>query len=627
MAAFEGRVAVQDFTTAATGNLDIVQTDLQGLTPKGAIIVITGHNTANDGGTSIHASMCIGFTDGTRHRYQTTMSEDNVADTDCYRDQGTSNVILLLDGTGAIQVAATFVSFSANTMRINFGTFGFGATIRGYVIFFAGPDVSCHCNTIALGTGTSILDETNPGFQPSIVFSGHVNSANATGVEAFFGLAFGITVDDGSATQAYMSWAEADAIAAGGNPSQIISTLYGLGQQNAGAATEAYHLTFSAFDGSGFSVTPSASAGSDDMNYLAVRIAGASVALLDISTPTSTGNQSYTPGFRAQTVVTIATNLESRDTPQFDTALAGGLGICAFTATEAWGAACRIDNVDPSDTANVTNSTFALIAPNGAVSLTGVLATLVSFDADGVTLNYTQVEAAAKMAVGLFIQYSGAAAGSISNSVAVSGVGRATAASSGSVGVSVGVSGVGRATAASAGVIAVDVAVVGVGRATFSGVGAVGVAVGVAGVGTGINAAAGAVGVSVGVAGVGRATAAAVGAVSVTVTVAGVGTVAAAEGVGAISVGVGVAGVGTASAVAVGAITNTVTVAGVGLRLAIELIGSLPATPSLTGSFEAAVALSGGLASAVALTGGLSPSGTSLTGSLPLTANLIGDSL
>lgn len=398
----KAQVGVGVFTVSGTGNVTVRSDRLRGLKPKGYIVVMSRHATANDGAATSNAIISVGFTDGTTSVFACSTSESGAAATDVYRDQGTGSVLKFISLTGTTDTAATHSSFISGGCILNFGTFGVGATARGYVIFFAGDDVSCHVGTQGLGTGTTALDITAPGFQPDVVFALHANAANASAVENFFGLSFGIAVRDGSDTQAYVSWAEVDADAAGGNPAQNISTLYGLGQQNAGAASEAYHLTFGTFDANGFSVTPSASASSDDMNYLAVKL-GTSVALVDIGTPTATGNTGYTsPGFQPQAVITVASNLEARDTPVYDSDLAGGLGICAFTATEEWGSAARIANADPSSTANETNA-FSLIAPNGTATLTGVNASFVSMDATGFTLNYGQVEAAAKMAFALAI--------------------------------------------------------------------------------------------------------------------------------------------------------------------------------------------------------------------------------
>lgn len=391
-------VAVQDFLTrTTTGTLNVTTPELRGLKPKAALIICSGHDAGNDPAGTSHAMVSIGATDGTNQAMTCSTSEDAVADTDNYRDQGAASLLKIISIAGATLIEASFSAWLLDGITLNFTTANTTAR-RGFVVFFAGDDVSAYCGTKGLGTGTTALTVSGVGFQPDAVFAFSANNDNASAIGAAFGATFGIAVNDGSSTQKYISWAENDAIAAGGNPGQIIRSNRGLGQQAFNAATETYNLTFGNWSADGFDITPSASAGSDDMNFLALKFNGASFKLWDFSTPTSTGNVSdTTPGFKPQMVLAVSSNLESRDTSVYNGVLAGGMGIAASTASEQWAAAWRINDADPTDTGQITHAN-ALNAPNGTAITTGVVASLVSMDATGWTLNYTDIEANAKMA-------------------------------------------------------------------------------------------------------------------------------------------------------------------------------------------------------------------------------------
>lgn len=559
-----GYVAIAEGLVSATGSVVVDTTDCNGYTPIACMVVASRHYTPNDGGGTVNATLSIGFHDGTNGRFQCATSENNVGTSDVYRDQGTGSVLKIISVTGGTAIEATLTAFHTNGATFNFSAYdNAGTNMRFWVMYFFGEDASAFCGTQALGTGTSILDITAPGFQPDFVLCAHSNGANASAIENFFGISFGILSNDGSDTQNYVSWAEADAVAAGGQPSQIISTLYNLGQQSTGAATEAYHLTGSAFDASGFSETPSASAGSDDMNYLAIKL-GVTCRLIDITSPTATGNQSYTsaaPG--PQAVITVGTNLESYDTSQFNTGLAGGIGICAFTRTQAWGTVSRIAVADPTNCSNETNA-YALRWPLSTSLSTGCVASFVSMNNDGFTLNWTTVQATGKKGFAFIIgQGDGKGAVGVANTVA--GVGRSTFAAAGAVSVNVAVNAVAASTQSGAGAIGNSVAVAGVGRSTFSGVGTVGGNVAVAGVGMAFQTGTGVINNSVDVQGTGRAIFAGVGTIGNNVAVAGTSQ-GSSPGDGFVGNSVGVFAVGTSTAAAAGTVNNEVVVSGAGIE-------------------------------------------------------------
>lgn len=158
-----------------------------------------------------------------------------------------------------------------------------------------------------------------------------------------------------------------------------------------------YGAEFGSFDASGFTVTTrNAGANDDDMIYLALSFGGAVEGWVGtVDTPTSTGDSAKTGvGFTPALVLMGMTYAEAVDTTYGD-ANGGTLGFSVFDADDefamSWGeedAAATTNNQSLSD-----NTAVELPDDDGAAGLTGAF---TSMDADGFTINYSAVEAAAK---------------------------------------------------------------------------------------------------------------------------------------------------------------------------------------------------------------------------------------
>jgi hypothetical protein len=138
---------------------------------------------------------------------------------------------------------------------------------------------------------------------------------------------------------------------------------------------------------------------------MALSFGGRQFKLIDYTTPTSTGSQAITgAGFTPQYALLILTNLESTD-PTFSistSTLMGGLSICVI-GDEQWSTAISIQSgADPSNTATFTGN-YAAISPSSTSAQAG-LATLTSFDSDGMTLNWSAVQGTGKKGFILFIE-------------------------------------------------------------------------------------------------------------------------------------------------------------------------------------------------------------------------------
>jgi hypothetical protein len=186
---------------------------------------------------------------------------------------------------------------------------------------------------------------------------------------------------------------------------QAIRTIYAGGQVDPTSGNFSYGLTIDSFNSDGFSITASASAGSDDVAWLALKFGGRQVTLLDYTSPTTTGNHAITGvGFEPQFALLFLTNLEAVD-PSFPITasdLMAGLSICAI-GDEQWANAVRVNNGEATTDTASQSLNVAVLGPS-ATACDAIKATLTSFDSDGLTLNYSAVQGTAKKGFMLCIQ-------------------------------------------------------------------------------------------------------------------------------------------------------------------------------------------------------------------------------
>lgn len=394
----------------ATGLIDITTTALGGRTPKAVLFLGTSHVPGADGtGFTKHARMTLGATDGTNHATMAFRGQDGIANSLTSRREMRTTVPLIaqaLTNSTTFSYVAAFDSFITNGIRLNFTTVDTVNEWRIIAIFFAGDDLSAAVGSQDLGTGTSALDITAPGFEPDVVFGFGSNGEISDGNELFYGCMFGICVNDGSATQKGQSLQAPSAAAE--NMAQIIWSNRIGGRKATGDTTVAYDLLISDFDASGFSITPSASASNDDWLYLALNLGGTLFALWDFSTPTSGGAASdVTPDFEPQFGLTCTTFLLARDTGTFDGSV-GTIGIGVFDGDATWaawaGASWFASSTHTSEANGRTMQDVVVgFDPTADGVGSGIQADFVGFDGVGWDVNYNLVDASARMAFGLAI--------------------------------------------------------------------------------------------------------------------------------------------------------------------------------------------------------------------------------
>ena len=393
-------LAVQDFDTGTTtGAQSFTSTTITGVTPKAVLVIVGLHESANDPNETVGGSWSLGMVDAAGDNALRGQSRDNIANTAVSCELSGSAVELRNNGGTAIKIAAG--SMVSGGVSLNFST-NSAPSLRSYFVAFAGADAQAHQNVVGLGTGTSAIDVTAPGFEPSAVIamtSGFAVNSNNTPLR----MSFGIATSDG--TQRCVMWVEDNVVLAGGTPFQTLRTDCIAGANNATTGALAYKVTAGSFDASGFSVTPSASTTNADLAYLAMDFATRQCKIVDFTTPTSTGSSTITgAGFTPTFALAVLTNLETLDDhPGATSDLQSGFSICAIGDDEQWSASFRLDSgADPTDTASQVSNVAIMGA--SATDCDAIKATFTAWTNDGVTVNYSAVQGTGKKGFVLFVQ-------------------------------------------------------------------------------------------------------------------------------------------------------------------------------------------------------------------------------
>ena len=372
----------------STGNTNITTADLGGQTPKGVLVIATHADTdatAEDG-----LAMGIGFADATTENFVGISSQHGVTTSNTDRNYDVANLIdLLVDG--AVTVTGTFVAFIEDGITINFTVVEASTPSLLTYIFFAGDDVAVHVAAVDLGTGTTALNQTAPGFLPEIVFVAGTAQGNV-GVETEARIHFGAAVNDGSDTNRGILW-ESVNDAATSLVHSVLNTDSVGGDLVEGVV--GWEVTVDDFDTSGFSLTPSADTDQEDIIYMAVKFGSLSASIRSFDSPTSTGNDARTGvGFTPQFVLLGMTDAQAEDVVEND-ADAGGFGISVFTAdaeiSNSW---ADEDAQTTTDNQSLTDNQAINFASGDGV--TQHAATFVTLDADGHTLNYSVADGTAR---------------------------------------------------------------------------------------------------------------------------------------------------------------------------------------------------------------------------------------
>lgn len=387
-------IAVIPFQTpTSVGTLDITDSgQLGGETPKAALFFMTNNITLDTEAAGV--SITSGLAGDSQQALSGVRFIDNATSGVSRRATNDSCVGVLGPGGTAWTVEGAFDSFITDGIRINFTKVS-ASQFRGFVILFAGADVDVDVvSTTSLNSSTP-LDINTLSFAPDLVFhfysDAHTDS-NSNGGLWNFGIATRVGPNHANyATSATNSGGIQPYARIGNDALQVLPELDGDPFSRV--------ITAGSWDSQGATMTTTQSTINQTF-FMFLRLGNTEFALVDFDTPTSTGVDATISGlgFEPDFAMGILTSLESRNqaAPLSLGNNNAGLTAFAFNATDQAAAGWRRDNVSPSDTGatfSVTDTVF--LASDTAAK--DVVATLDSFDADGINLNFSDVATNPKM--------------------------------------------------------------------------------------------------------------------------------------------------------------------------------------------------------------------------------------
>lgn len=386
------KIAVTSFNTpTSTGNINVTTPDLGGRTPKAVLLLATNHLSSNDPSSTSRGEYALGIFDGTnKFNVTTTIWNTTGSQTGVARYMNNTHLLYIsVPSSGTLLVGyavADPVAFIANGVTLNFIA-ATSPSARVIAIFFAGDDLQVHAGAMNLGTTTTKQDNTAVGFEPDAVLCLTDLAALSTSGTAFFNMCVGMALKDGtqrSVMQTELNNLSTDA------PYAYTSKNYVSTQLDSGALT--YGVALSDFDSQGFSFQCSASAGNDQLPYLALAFGGLTCALVDLATPATTGDVDYNPGFEpgfylaALTTRTAYDSVASNPSATNNSVMLGagspGSAGCISMRASAGSA--------PPVSASVTRNDKSIAF--GATTLFDNLATLTGMDTNGVHMNYSAAD-------------------------------------------------------------------------------------------------------------------------------------------------------------------------------------------------------------------------------------------
>jgi hypothetical protein len=369
----------QDFTVSGFG------------TPVAVIFIAT--RVASIDTAAAHAAMSYGFTDGTRNRCCAFCCEDGQADTDTRRIMVSDNCILFLEniGVGSIEGEADWNAWVTDGVQIDVTVAPGTAFYITAILIKATSAYVGDCNNVSADD-----DVTDPGFQPDTIFFASTrtnikSSSTYFNSEIHAALSVGIYQDDEGTAQCSVNWGSASAEAKGTvfirlEDNTVIRNLFKTSLYGGIQVTDV--------DSNGFTASQVASAGTSAI-YMALQHDSKTYQAVKQS-KTTTGIQAFS-GFNFQPTSALCvstaapalnTTYTNANSEQF------GVGVDDDT-TDKSHSVTDDDNAGTSNTYSYHSDSFLKNrdTDDGGDYLE---ATIDSYDADGLTLNWLDVQAQAR---------------------------------------------------------------------------------------------------------------------------------------------------------------------------------------------------------------------------------------
>lgn len=375
-----------------------------GTSPVAAMFLMNRCVTTNT--EANHSQLCVGFTDGTRSRCGIVSSEHGVASSNTWNKAASDCVLMTVDpNTGTCDGRATFSSFGTDKVTISWSDFPAGAYFIEVILWF-GTNIQVYVDNF-----NSLTDSSkNIGFQPDTVIGFGLNSsflanvfdADTTSILASlaggsFSIGFwnnnvqgclGLFDEDGKLVVTYTTYCHSVIVNNGAFLSDTIASITIIP-----TAT-------------GFNISDDTS--SLICGFLAINHGNQVTSkVVETATPTSTGDQIITGvGFKPQFILELQSALTAYNTSSDTNGASFGFGILTNDGTTNDSMNQRLDYATgPTNT--ITRSKQEVKAeslPKDFNSVVGTIrSTLVSFNDNGYTKNFTVVAASARKITALAI--------------------------------------------------------------------------------------------------------------------------------------------------------------------------------------------------------------------------------
>jgi hypothetical protein len=356
--------------------------------PFVAMFVMTGAALAPNQGVA-NAKHSIGFFDGTSSGVLAVQDQSGVGTTNRDTRGAVDECIMVLDTNGTVLAEASGVEFVPNGVKINIGATD-GTSWGGYVILFFDKDGAAAAGAFA---SHATEDETvtvtpNVATDVLITLSPHAIGDNFNdAVDGIFGGgSVGWAVKSGN--QGGVRWFSATG-AATSDIRQYVSNAWGSVLSTDGLGIEYDNFTATQFD-----ATTRGGTGGGIIGYLALSMPNAQIYAGILDTPTSTGDEPYTdPGFPVKSLLLAPTLVETLNST-ITTEDAESFGVGAMTPDGAIHGG--VFAADAAGTSNTQSRYLSHVEAKAAGADQLVAATTMAEHANGFTLTYSAVEAAAK---------------------------------------------------------------------------------------------------------------------------------------------------------------------------------------------------------------------------------------
>ena len=358
-------------------------------TPKIVMLFYSGQGAA---GAGINLGVGFGAATSTTSRFAVwAVDSDASASSSSGRYHTNAKIHLGTDAVPTVTLFSDFVSFNSDGFTLNLEDADGTARILNYIALGGSTLTNVAIKEFTTpGTGAQTVAYTGVGFQPDAImfFSVFGTGAPPAGVgTCWFSAGFSSATNANGVVNV-----RSDDNEGAGDTSHGQSAAAVLLAQNPTGTVE-QKASVSAFGSDGFSLTYTASAFA---GYVwAICLKGGNYKVGEITQKTSTGTQAYTGvGFKPSAVMLLSTNDASNSDSEAQNKISIGAASSALQQASIWGGA--VDAVDPTQVDQYQDATSVIRMMTAGTPTTEAVATFVSKQNDGFTLDWTTADATAR---------------------------------------------------------------------------------------------------------------------------------------------------------------------------------------------------------------------------------------